>query len=38
MWVGFCEKLIAILKSGLRKIVGSAKFNFEELHIVLVQI
>ena len=37
-WVGFCEKLIAILKSGLRKIVGSAQFNFEELHIVLVQI
>ena len=37
-WGGFYEKLIAILKSALRKVVGSAKLNFEELHTVLVQI
>ena len=37
-WGGFYERLIAILKSALRKIVGSAKLNFEELHTVLVQI
>ena len=37
-WGGFYEKLVAILKSDLRKIVGSAKLNFEELHTVLVQI
>ena len=30
--------LMAILKSALRKIVGSGKLNFEELHTVLVQI
>ena len=35
---GFYERIIAILKSTLRKIVGSAKLNFEELHTVLVQI
>ena len=37
-WGGFYERLIAILKSALQKIVGSAKLNFEELHTVLVQI
>ena len=37
-WGGFYERLIAILKSALRKVVGSAKLNFEELHTVLVQI
>ena len=37
-WGGFYERLIAILKSALRKIVGSGKLNFEELHTVLVQI
>ena len=37
-WGGFHERLIAILKSVLRKNVGSAKLNFEELHTVLVQI
>ena len=37
-WGGFYERLIAILKSALWKIVGSAKLNFEELHTVLVQI
>ena len=37
-WGGFYEKLVAILKSDLRKIVGSAKLNFEELYTVLVQI
>ena len=37
-WGCFYEGLIAILKSALRKIVGSAKLNFEELHTVLVQI
>ena len=37
-WGGFYEKLIAILKSALRKIVGSTKLNFEELYTVLVQI
>ena len=34
-WCGFYERLIAILKSPLRKIVGSAKPNFEE---ILIQI
>ena len=29
---------IIIVKSALRKIVGSAKLNFEKLHTVLVQI
>ena len=37
-WEGFYERLIAILKSALRKIVGSTKLKFEELHTVLVQI
>ena len=37
-WGGFYERFIAILKSALLKIVGSAKLNFEELHTVLVQI
>ena len=37
-WGGFYERLTATLKSALRKIVGSAKINFEELHTVLVQI
>ena len=37
-WGGFYERLIAILKSLLQKIVGSAKLNFQELHTVLVQI
>ena len=35
---GFYERLIAILKSVLQKIVGPAKLNFQELHTVLVQI
>ena len=35
---GFQERLIAILKSALRKIVGSPKLNFEELHTLLVPI
>ena len=38
LWFGFYERLIAILKSALRKILGSAKLNFEELLTVLVQI
>ena len=37
-WGGFYERPIAILKSALPKIVGSAKLNFEELHTELVQI
>ena len=37
-WGGFYERLVAILKSDLRKIVASPKLNFEELHTVLVQI
>ena len=37
-WGGFYESVIKILKSALRKIVESAKLNFEELHTVLVQI
>ena len=37
-WGGFYKRLIAILKSALQKIIGSAKLNFEELHTVLVQI
>ena len=36
-WGGFYKRLIAILKSALQKIIGSAKLNFEELHTVLVQ-
>ena len=28
LWGGFYERLIAILKSGLRKILGSTKVNF----------
>ena len=38
LWFGFYERLIAILKSALRKILGSAKLNFEELLTVLVRI
>ena len=39
LWLGrFYERLIAILKSALRKIVGSTKLKFEELHTVLAQI
>ena len=34
---GFYERLIAILKSALQKIVRSAKLIFRELHTVLVQ-
>ena len=37
-WGGFYERLTAILKSALRKIVQSAKLNFEELYTVLVQL
>ena len=37
-WGGFYERLIAILKLAFRKIAGSAKLNFEELHTVLAQI
>ena len=34
---GFYERLLAILKSALQKIVRSAKLIFQELHTVLVQ-
>ena len=34
---GFYERLIAILKSALQKVVRSAKLIFRELHTVLVQ-
>ena len=37
-WGGFYERLIGILKSALRKIVGTAKLNYEELYTVLVQV
>ena len=32
-WGGFYERLTEILKSTLQKNVGSAKLNFEEIHI-----
>ena len=34
----YLQTAFRILKSALRKIVGSAKLNFEELHTILVQI
>ena len=37
-WGLLYERIIAILKSGLRKIVRSVNLNFEKLRIVLVQI
>ena len=35
---GFYERVIGIVKPGLRKIDGSAKLRFDELNKVLVQI
>ena len=37
-WGLFYDRIIAILKSGLRKIVRSVNLNFAKLRIVLVQI
>ena len=35
---GFYERLIRIMKSTLRKILGNAKLNYEELLTVLTEI
>ena len=37
-WGNFHKRLIAILKSAFRKIVGQAELNFGELHTVLIQV
>ena len=37
-WRGFLERLARTAKSTLRKILGRAKPNFEELYIILTQV
>ena len=37
-WGGFYERMIGVVKSSLRKVLGSAKLTFEELYTVLTEI
>ena len=37
-WGGFLERFVRTAKSTLRKILGRAKPNFEELYIILTQV
>ena len=37
-WGGFYERLIRIVKSSMRKVIGKARLNFEELYTVLCEI
>ena len=37
-WGGFYERLIRIVKSTLRKVLGQARLNFEELYTILTEV
>ena len=37
-WGGFYERLIRIVKSTLRKVLGQARLNYEELYTILTEV
>ena len=37
-WGRFCERLVGVIKNCLKKVVGKARLNFEELNTVIVEI
>ena len=37
-WGGFCERLVGLVKSCIKKVVSRARLSFEELNTVIVEV